>query len=54
MNVTANVQPCDALTHGLEVYSLGSNPIASVALVEVPSGRALLSRFVQSEVTFGF
>jgi hypothetical protein len=42
------------IIHGLAVCSLGSNPIARVALVEVPSNTALLSRFIQTEITFGF
>ena len=54
LTVKENVQPYDALTHGLAVYGLGSIPIATVALVEVPSSRTLLSRFIQPEVTVGF
>jgi hypothetical protein len=50
LTVTANVQPI----LGLAVCSLGSNPIARVALVEVPSSTALLLRFIRTEVTFEF
>ena len=51
LSVTANDAPCDAFDHGLEVKSLGSILITSVVLVVMPSSRALLSRYIQAEVT---